>query len=292
MEQANAFEQDATNFDALPVQGTANLQTRAVGGAFTATAKVPPSRQSGVLAIYGDAITIDRTHVADAAAGLRDIDKWIEKEAARRVRETAGSLDTALFTDPGTGNTIKGLSKILDGATDIPGFTGVKGVVNAKSWKGSGNNLDLTDAANYGYFIEGLIKDTAQVDGAAQYWVNRSLYARMYTIARKEAILGESRDLFGRPVSTFNGIPFFVYDDTAIPLNEPDDAGTPANVTTSLYIVAPAEMGFSLVTNEGLYYREWEHMESKESSKEEFEIRLAWKIEYDKAIRRVRNLKV
>lgn len=293
LEQNSGFELDATTFDYLVVDGQDNLQTRAIGGSFARTAKTPPARLPGQLAIYGDGITIDRSHIADAERGLRDMDTWIEREASRRVRKVAKKLDTALMKDPGTGNTMKGLSVILNGTSDIPGFTGVKGVSNAQAYKsGSHKSLDLTDAANYPYFIEGLIKDLTKVDNPSGLVMNHSLFARMYTIARKEAILGESRDLFGRPVNTFNGVPMYAVDDTSIPNNEPDDTATPLTVTTSLYIMTPREMGLSIVTNEGLYYQEWEHLEEKESKGEMFELRMAWKIEDDRSVLRVRNLKV
>lgn len=296
MEAENAFERDATSFDYLPVDGTGNLQTRAVGGAFTATAKTPPSRVTGALAIYGDAITIDRTHQADAAAGLRDLDTWIEREAARRVRQTGGALDTAIMTGAGTGTTMKGLSVVING-TDIPGFTGQTGLVNATTFTGAGTSFDMSatgvaTAAIQDAFIEGLVKVMIDVPDASAIVCNRTLAGRISTVARRAHILGEGRDLFGRPVATFNGVPIVVVSDTAITNAEPDSAGSPANITTSLYVVRPGEGSLSLVTNEGLYYREWEHMESKESSKEEYEIRLAWKVADPDAIRRVRNIKV
>lgn len=294
LEQNSGFELDATSFDYLPVSGTDNLQTRAIGNGFTATAKTPPARQNGTLAIYGDAVTIDRSHLADAAAGLRDIDRWLEREMQKRVRSTAKGLDGALMNGAGTGTTMKGLSKILNGTDDIPGLTGVKGVGDAATFKSTGTHksLDLTDAANYPYFIEGLINELMKVDNVAGIVMNHQLYARMYTIARKEAILGESRDLFGRPVATFNGVPMVPVDATSIPNDEPDNTSTPLTVTTSLYIASPAEMGLSVVTNEGLYYKEFDQLEAKVSSQEVYELRMAWKIEDDRVVRRVRNLKV
>lgn len=296
MEQQNAFRQDATSFQTNPVTGASNLQARAIGGAFTATAKTPSSPVSNTLAIYGDAITIDRTHIADANAGLRNVDVWLKTEALKRVRKTAAGLDTAIMTDDGTSNKMKGLKTLLNGTDDIPGFTGVKGVINAKTWL-TGNSFDLTPtgaatAANQDAFIEGLYKAILEVPGATGLAMNTTLASRVTAVARRAHILGESRDLFGRPVPTFNGVPIYVVPDTAILNNEPDDTGTPLTVTTSLYIMRPSEEEFALVTNEGLYYKEWDHMESKESAKEEFETRLAWSIDSEDAVRRVRNIKV
>lgn len=294
-EQQSAFEQDATAFDYLPVDGTANVQTRAVGGSFTASAKTPPARQNGTLAIYGDAIEIDRTHLADAANGLRDIDTWLTGESRQRVIATASYMDAAVMKDPGTGTTMKGLNVILNGTNDIPGFTGVKGVINAKTVMGGTNSFDFTSTAaatqaTQDAFIEGMNKCLVEVPDAAAILLNRTFYGRVNSVARRAHILGESRDLFGRPIPTFNGVPLIAVPDTAILNTEGDDAA--GTNTTSLYIVRPGEGTFSLVTNEGLYYKEFEQQEGKVSSKENYEIRLAWKINDKEAVRRVRNFKI
>lgn len=295
LEQQSGFELDATTFDSFPIDGSGTLQTRAIGGAFNATDKAPPARVGGQLAIYGDKINIDISHRADARQGLRDMDVWIEREASRRVRDLAAKLDAAVMNDPGTGTTMKGLSKILDGATDIPGFAGKKGVIDARSFGGSGNSFDLTaaaTAAQHDAFIEGLEKALIEVPDCKGIVVNRTLAARITTVARRAHMLGESRDLFGRPVPSFNGVPIYSVSDTAIPVNEPSNGGTPTTDTTSLYLLNPGEGRLSVVTNEGLYYQEWDHLEAKESSQEMFELRMAWKVEDPDAVRRVRNIKV
>jgi hypothetical protein len=295
LEQRSAFELDATKFQYQAVTGVGNLQSRAIGGGYTATAKTPPTPQNGQLAIYGDKITIDRTHLADAAAGLRDIDTWLEKEAAARVRDIGGKLDGVLMNDPGTGTTMKGLSKILDGVTDIPGFTGMKGVLDARTFGGSGNFFDLTlatGAAQHDALIEGVAAALLKVPDATGISMNQALAGRFTTVARRAHMIGESRDLFGNPISTFNNVPINVVSDQAITNAEPDNAGTPANNTTSLYIDRFGEGSTSLVTNEGLYYREWEELENIVSAQEEFEIRMAWKIEDPESILRVRNIKL
>jgi hypothetical protein len=296
LEQNSAFELDATNYDYLAVTGTGTLQSRAVGGGFDAAAKVPPARLPGALSIYGDKITIDRTHRADAAAGLRQIDVWMEREAATRVRDVAQKLDPELMNAPGTGTRMKGLATILNGVDDIPGFTGMKGVADARTiFGGSGNSFDLTPAASaaqHDAFIEGLEKALLKVPDATAIKVNQTLASRITTVARRAHMLGEGRDLFGRPVPTFNGVPILAVSDTTITNAEPDNAGTPTLTTTSLYIERPGERSLSLVTNEGLYYREWEELEDTVSSQEEFELRIQWKIEDPEAILRVRNIKV
>ena len=295
IEQRSAFELDATDFDYQAVVGQGNLQTRAVGDGFTAAAKVPPNRLTGKLAIYGDKITIDRTHRADAAAGLRQIDVWLEKEAAARVRDIGGKLDNAIMNDDGSGTKMRGLSKILNGVNDIPGFAGMKGVLDARTFGGGGNSFDLSlanGAAQHDALIEGVAAAIMKVPDATGLQMNQTLAGRFTTVARRAHMLGEARDLFGNPVDTFNNLPINVLSDQAITNAEPDNAGTPANNTTSLYIERLGEGSTSLVTNEGLYYREWEELEDKVSSQEEFEIRMAWKIEDPESILRVRNIKV
>ncbi len=46
------------------------------------------------------------------------------------------------------------------------------------------------------------------------------------------------------------------------------------------------------MTNSGLYYQEWDHLETKESSQEMFELRMAWKVEDPESVLRIRNIKL
>lgn len=294
MEQNSAFELDGTNFDSYPVTGVGSLQTRPIGGAFTPTLKLPGERLPGQLAIYGDKIQIDITHRADAARGLRDLDVWLEREASARVRDIAAKLDKAILDDPGTGTTMKGLGRILDG-TALPGFGGPTGVKDARDFGGSGDSFDLTAAAATGQhdaFIEGLQQALFMVPDVKGIVVNRRMGARISTLARRAHMNGEARDLFGRPITTFNGVPIYTVSDTSVTATEPSNGGTPALNTTSVYLMSPGERKLSLVTNSGLYYQEWDHLETKESSQEMFELRMAWKVEDPESVLRIRNIKL
>lgn len=294
LEQQSAFEEAGTAFDTRPVTGEGMLQTRPIGGAFTPTLKLPSARIAGQLAIYGDKIQIDRTHIDDASRGLASMDVWLEAEARARVRDLAAKLDSAILNDPGTGTTMKGLARILDG-TPLPGFGSQTGVLDARTFGGTGNSFDLTSAATSGQhdaFIEGLQQALVLVPDAAAIVVSRRLGARISTLARRAHMNGEGRDLFGRPVPTFDGVPIYLVSDTAITATEPSNGGSPTLATTSAYILAPGEGKLSLATNSGLYYREWDHLETKETNQEMFEIRMAWKLEDPEAALRIRNIAI
>lgn len=294
LEQQSAFEEAGTQFETQPIAGEGTLQTRPIGGAFTPTLKLPGARIAGQLAIYGDKIQIDRTHLDDAARGLSSMDVWLEAEARMRVRDLASKLDSALMDDPGTGTTMRGLARILDG-TPLPGFGGVTGVLDARAFGGAGTSFDLTAGAataQHDAFIEGLQQALVRVPDAAALVVSRRLGARLSTLARRAHMNGEARDLFGRPVQTFDGVPIYVVSDTAITATEPSNSSAPTNDTTSIYVLAPGEGKLSIATNSGLYYREWDHLETKETNQEMFEMRMAWKIEDAESALRIRNIKI
>jgi len=294
LETASGWEEDATVFDWLPVAtALATIDARGIGGSYTPLNAAPGTRLTGQLAMHGGSVDIDISHLADARRGLRDVDAWFAKELQVRLKAFAVGYEKLLFEGTGQNNQIKGLRNIISGS-DLPGHTGTTRLANAQeAVGGTAKSCDLTNANNYGKFVEYLYAQIVKVDNPLGLVMNTSLYARMWTIARKEQILGETRDLFGVPVATFNGIPMIRVLDGTITNSEPDDTDTtPKNETTSLYIMSPGERRTSLVTNSGLYWMDYDHVENKESGREKWEIRAAWKIEDPMSVLRVRNIKV
>lgn len=293
LDEHNAFEQDAMDFDWWPADNASNIQARVRGGSFTIQAVTKGSKQTGLLYILGDGVYVDEGDLADMELKLRDIDSHLLKKLQRRLRSFARLFDGYLFNGTGTGSPVemKGLTAYFDGSTDIPGWaTGNKGVINAAE-NATGDSFDLTTADNYDLFIESLMDWISKVEDPKGLLMNPALRARMTTVARVKHILGESRDSFGRPVQTFNDIPMVPMLAASIPITEDDDAGTPVAETTSLYISSPAEMDFSLVTNSGLAFKDYDP-DDKQSEGHTWEVRSAWKPEKENSMIRVRNIKI
>lgn len=294
LEEHSAFEEQGTEFLYYIIAGKARLQRRALGGEYDLEDRTPSAPETGRLAFVGDSIDVDRSHREDERRGLLDIDRWIDKELTKAAPVFAKLLVQDLFQGSGAGTPrqITGLSTILDGTTDVPGFeTGFKGTIDAANYA-SGNSFDLTDDANWDPFIEALELWLAEVDDPRGIVVNRVLGARLTSIARNRHMLGEGRDLFGRPVPTFNGVPIIREDTSIIPNDEPDNASTPAENTTSLYIESPGEGRRAVVTNSGLQFDDLEVLEKKESERVKWEVRADNVIEERDSIRRVRNIRV
>lgn len=295
MDVASAFEEDATDFTYRPVASTTTVSTRARGGSFTAADVAPATPQSASQKFMGFSIDVDAADFADAQAGRRNLDQWLDREYRSRFTSFAAGLEAKIFLgDPASdANSPKGLKLILDGTTDVPGLTGYKGVANAKD-AGSGNSLDLTVTTYYDAFLEWLSLQIAGVKNPTGIVVAPKLYAKLTTIARAKGYYTNSVGAFGEQVEAVAGIPLIKTLSTSILTNEPDDAGTPATNTTSMYIMAPAEGAYSIVTNSGLFVKDIadEDLESKQSARLITEFRGQNKIEQKDVVLRIRNIKV
>ncbi len=294
-EQNSAFEEQGTEFTYAIVDGKAVLQRRSIGGEYDPDQRVPPGMQAGQLAFVGDALDIDRSHVEDDRRGLLKIENWITRHLRKSGRRWAKLYEQELMRGSGTGVPLQvtGLETILDGVNTIPGFPGYTAVQDAaEPDPAGGTSFDLSNPDHWDAFIEAMTLWTTEVDDPAGILVNKLLYARLYTIARRKHILGESRDLFGVPVDTFNRIPLVMVGNDVITPTEADNAGTPNLDTTSLYIAAPGEAGFSIVSNSGLDFHDVDRLEKKESHRIKWEIRSNLSIQEKGRVLRVRNIKL
>lgn len=299
IDSKSGFEDSAVDFAWRPIlDSNGSFSARAEGANFSGNSTFTPNaNQTGALAIYQGGFDIDEVRLMDAQSGRSDMKTWFDNRWKRELIGTAKAIDTALWNADGTSNTLTGFKTLS--ASNLPGLS-VSRLVNAASYslqtsaKSFDIGLALTDdkVKQREAFLEMLTYESADMEGDYVYIMSPKLYGRMTTIAQKETILGETRDNFGKPVQTFNGIPMIKMLDTAILNTEPDDTGTPLNVTTSIYMISFAEMQASVLTNSGLAYKEFDWLESKQSGREQWLMTLQPKIENAKAFKRIRNIKV
>lgn len=298
----SGFELVPHDYQFRPVIGSSSAPSRAEGGSYTPGDLAPEALQSASLKMHGDGVDIDVSRLADASNGLVSMDSWYLNAVKAKLLAFAKSYEALLFNGAGTTTLIKGLKVILDGSTDVPGFTGVKRVWNAAevSTDNSPKSLDITvSATNYDKNIKKLIELINTVIGnvvnAKGILASSSLVARLTTIAGDRGITANVStmiDGFGKQVTLFNGVPIIPMLPNSILSTEPDDTTTPLEVTTSLYVLSPAEMQFSLATNSGLAYWAYDALQAKESAREKWEIRAGWKIEDQYSVARIRNIKI
>jgi len=297
----SGFELVPTDFDFRAVGGTSSAPARAEGGAYTTEDIVPAAKTTGALTMHGDGVDVDVTRLADAANGLMSMNTWLIKAAQQKLIAFAKAYESLLFNGDGTSNKIKGLAHILDG-TALPGFSGVTRLWNAADYSvdSTPKSMDLTvSGTNYDKNLKRLIElltlCLGEVTDAQGIIVNPSLHSRLTTIAGDRAMAAnvtQVLDTFGRPVTMFNGIPLIQILPDTIVNTEDDDTATPVAETTSLYILSPGELKCSLVTNSGLQYWAYDALQAKESGREKWEIRAAWKIEDKYSVARIRNIKL
>lgn len=295
LDQYNAFEEDTTDFDYRPDDGSGSIQERALGGAYTPSTETPAGRQNGALALMGDGLQIDISHIKDHESGKRDLGGWIDKRLNKKYRGWRGGLVQRMFNGTGAGSPrqMTGWKTIFDGSTNLPGYS-ITGVIDAAGYaSGSPDSLDLTDKANYPLFVEIMDFIIAQVDDPRGLCMNKEMYARMQTIAVELNLMGSVRNHLDQPLLTWKDTPMIRLRDGAVTNVEPDNAGTPVNNTTSIWVQSPGEQRLAVVTNSGLeWYEDIPTMETKQSGQIRWEFRAENKAEDENACRRARNFKI
>jgi hypothetical protein len=301
----SGFEQDATDFFFDAIEQASDITARTPGSGATAPTHDMGTitRTAGALRAYSDGVDIDISYLADVEIGKNGINNQIDKKIKTKLKNFFRGLEIKIAAAQGGGSEMKGLSKILDGTTTLPGFTDTTRVINAKDYSKKDTtptSLDISIATtnydkNINYFLEMLYTARNSMDTSMPMFMYapEAIAARVQTIARNENTLTTDINNFGVPVQMWNGIPIITCVSGAIPVNESDDkATTPNTDTTSIYFISPGEMRTSLVTNSGVEYFEFPYLEAKTSGREYWETRLAWKIEEPKSILRIRNIKV
>jgi hypothetical protein len=295
MEQNNGFEIAATDDKFYTYGGAARILNRAIGEEKTPQA-VTPNRTpvNFSLAMQGDAVSIDASHLSDQKLKLLAIDVMLEKELKNRFKDFAKKYEMELFHGLGTDDAFKGLYNIVNGTSNIPGYS-EKRFIDATAHTGLSSapvSMDLTNSDRQSDFLEMMHKLMYMVEDVKGIFCNESFFARIQTIARKHHIIGESRDLFGVLIPTWNNIPMIVMPDSVLPNTDEDNTSeTALENCTSIWLFSPGEQRFSLCTNSGLYVTDHPN-DTGELMKTAWEARCAFKIEEPKSILRIGKLKL
>jgi len=285
----NNFDLGATDGMYRPAAGGQTVAARAINAAFTSQDMTRPALVSAALSIHGFDLKHDTSFERDYNLGVGvAIDTWLDSELQTRAIETADAIDAYIVAGSGSSNVMKGLKTLLDGSTDLPGL-GITGVINAKF---TGDSFDLTTSANYDKFMESFEKWKAEIKGADGVIVNRSLAARLTTIAKIKHSYSQMINEFGKQVEFIDGVRIIRVDDTVITNTEPNDNGTPVNDTTSMYIFRNAVGHWTVKSNSGLATWEKGEIEDEPASLFRFEMTGFNEVRHKYAIRRVRNIKV
>jgi hypothetical protein len=287
------FKLKATEHQYRPAAGSQSLTGRAFGNNYTAASMTPAAVIAGTLSAHGFYLKYDQTYKDDYELGIGiHMDEWYEDNLDDKAYDTALAIDALIIAGSGTGNNMAGLATILDGTTNVPGL-GITMVIDALSGSGlSGNSFDLTTADNYDTFLEQLDKWKADVMGADAIICNESMAARLTTIARVKHALTWTKDEFGKPISQVNGLSIIPVDDSTITKTEPDNAGTPVNDTTSIYVIRNGEGGWNINSNSGLAFYDHGELPGEQQEGIGFEFRAKNEIKRKRGARRVRNLEI
>lgn len=289
----NVFMPKATEFQYRPAAGGQSLEDRAINGNYTGADLDPAALIAGTLAIAGFVLDYDLTYKRDHDNGLGiDMDSWYDQELIERAIETSDAIVQRIVAGSGSSNQMKGWATILDGSTNIPGL-GITGVINALTGSGlTGDSFDLSVEDNWGKFLEQYEKWKAELGGDVIVVCNKSMKARLATIARKFNSWGQGVDQFGKPVNMIDENEIIKVEDSVITNTEPDDAGTPATNTTSIYLVTNRVGHANINTNSGLAFYDVGELQDDMAERIKFEFAGAHEIKTKRAIRRVRNIKL
>lgn len=294
MEESSGYDLDSTNFTYNVVEAGSSLKDRAINASFSTTALTPGQPLAGTQAIMGDEVKFDTTYKRDAERGLGNAALFFEREFNRRKVNYAGEIEQKLFAGSGASGQFRGLRTILNGTDNVPG-TSTTCVINAKNYAPSGaTSFDMTSAtaANAARFKEMLNDIRYMVPGLQGIVVNRTLAGRITTFGDVLKLGTSTTNGFGTQIKEIDGLKIIVVTNAAIPNNEPDDAGTPANVTTSIYPIVPGPGRCALKTNSGITYWDYDQPDNTQSETEWWEMAGSWAIETADSVLRIRNLKI
>lgn len=289
------FSMSATDDQYRPSVGGQTLAARQLAGGYTAGNLTPAALIAAQLRIEGFVLDYDESYEKDHETGLGiHLDAWLDRELRERAYDTAKHIEKSLIKGNGGQNDIIGLAEILDGQTDIPGL-GITGVVDATTLTGvNAVSLDLATAANQELFVEGLEKVVQELDAFQFLLCNRSMAARLTTIAQKFHKYTVGLDEFGQRVEFYAGVPIVRVENDVITNTEPDNTTvTPLDNTTSIYIGANNPTPWAIKSNSGLaFWDVGELQDVKMSRRVKFEFRGRHQINTKRAIRRIRNIKL
>jgi len=292
--QVLQFKLGATDDVYRTVEANNTPAGRAEGGTYTGTLNTPNAQIASSLLFMGYKIFVDESRRKDAELGLRDFEQWLTDQISENSYAFAMKMEEYYFKGPGTGNVMKGLSLILNGTDDIPGFTGQTGVINAAdALSGSNVSFDLENEDNWAPFVRFCRRIKPEVRGATHWECNSDLAGIISAIADNKRVLGNTETTYGYDVETFLGLPIIDVSSTAIGNDEEDDtSGTALENTTSLYLAANVQGRNHIRSNSGFYVKNIDEMEAGEKMEFLNEIRGEIEIRDHRSIRRIRNFKI
>lgn len=185
--------------------------------------------------------------------GYTDVDVMLQRNPGAFVSEKADQLDMRLTSMSYTFN-----DYFINGsqATDPDGFTGIKtriaSLPSTQSIVAATNGLDVkASTANQNTFVDLLdqliqtIDNGGDVSGRLAFWVNDSSILGISSTLRRLGLLDQSRDMFGRYVDAYKGIPFYDIgvkaDQTTKIITNTEVTGASGAVCTSLYLTKMME---------------------------------------------------
>lgn len=286
------FRIRATEHQSRIAEGSQTLANRAINAEFTAADVDPAAIVSGLLKIAGFKLQFDETYETDLNLGVGiDLDRWFDDNLEDKIYDTAKAIEKLIFAGSGTSNEIEGLLTILDG-TNVSGFSQTF-VIDALTGSGlAGDSFDLSDPANYDVFLELWDQWIQEVEGNMLAYVNRKMSGRLTTIFREQKTMQRSEDQFGNPVTVVDGINLVVLDNDVITNTEPDNNGTPNTDTTSIVLASSNEAMYSINTNSGMRFRDVGQVQGAAKPSMDFEFRAKNEIRRQRAVRRIRNIKL
>lgn len=233
----------------ITVQGNAYAYVREAGlggAAFRAVNEgYTPSegnftKESTELARLGGEADVDRFLVQTQGGEVADLRAAVTAQKAKAVRL---AFHNAFVNGTGTNDDFEGLDRVLSGsAQEIEAAADGMPIVGASS----------EDRHAFFDKVEELL---ASLDGEpAMLLMNRQTLAKFKSAARRESAYDETRDAFGKAISTYNGVPLVdagVNEDGGQIIAQDEAQGT-ATDASSIYAVRFGDDGVAGITNGGV----------------------------------------
>ena len=210
---------------------------RAVNEEYTAQ-EAEKEQKSVNLAIFGGSFRVDRI-----IANMGGIANEVTFQMQQKIKAASALWnDTVINGDTGTNNkAFDGLEKALTGSsTEYKPAAAID--------LSSGSAID----SNYKTFLDALDECLGLMDGEpSALLMNAALFTKFKAVVRRAVAYTETKDDFGRPVLTYNGIPIVNLgaksgsNDPVVPIDT-------AKSTTSLYAVRFGIDGFHAVSMAGV----------------------------------------
>lgn len=210
---------------------------RAVNEEYTAQ-EAEKEQKSVNLAIFGGSYKVDRV-----IAKMGGVENEVTFQMQQKIKAASALWnDTVINGDTGTNNkAFDGLEKALTGSSTEYKPTAAIDL-------SSGSAID----SNYKTFLDALDECLGLMDGEpSALLMNAALFTKFKAVVRRAVAYTETKDDFGRPVLTYNGIPIVNLgaksgsNDPVVPIDT-------AKSTTSLYAVRFGIDGFHAVSMAGV----------------------------------------